>query len=128
MLNGVFVLSPFAWNNSASSATGNNTDTALFPGQGGVIETISVYFANVGLAPVNQLVDIDFALRVDYADTALVVTVPTGEVGPEYSSANPITIAAGGGHIIQISGTPSGNPGGSAWRVRAVLTGYLNTA
>lgn len=118
-LAGAFCISPFDWETNATNAAASTAVTALFPLQGGAIESLSIYYV-VASIPVS----VDWALRIDGSDTAMAGTIASGSQGPLYVNT-PVQVVAAGVHIIQLKGIASA-PNNTIIRVRAVITGYLN--
>lgn len=119
-LSGALVISPFDWETNATNAAASTAVTALFPVQGGTIKTLSVYYVVTTLA-----VDVAWALRVDGVDQLLGGTIVSGSQGP--LSAVGSVIITPGAHTIQLKGQAAAAPGSGVIRVRAVMTGILNS-
>jgi hypothetical protein len=119
-ISGALVISPFDWETNASNAAASTAITALFPLQGGIIQSLSVYYVLATLA-----VNVEWLVRVDGVDTLLGGTIPSGSQGPLLAVLNPVTIAPGA-HTIQLKGQAAAAPGSGIIRVRAVMTGVLN--
>lgn len=112
-------ISPHDWETNATNLGASTSVTAIFPHQGGEIESLTVDYLTAALA-----VDVVWTLRVNGTDTALSGTILSGATGPLYVSS-PIVLASGL-NLVQLKAAASAAPGSSAIRVRAIMTGWLN--
>lgn len=119
-ITGSTVISPFDWETNATNAAASTAVTALFPVQGGTIQTLSVYYVVTTLA-----INVDWTLRVNGVDTALTGTIVAGSQGPLYVNTPAIVIAPGA-NTIQLKALTGSAPGSGIIRVRAAMTGFLN--